>query len=80
MGDIADWLLASQDPFGMDETDGGDEGAPWGQVRGPLRCRRCGSTDVRWRQQTGRWVLMSLKPGVEHRCDTSDDFDEVPEV
>lgn len=46
-----------------------------------LRCRRCGSTDVRWRQQTGRWVLMSLKPGVEHRCELSDgDFDEVPEV
>lgn len=44
-----------------------------------LRCKRCGSTDVRWRQQTGRWVLMSLKPGVEHRCDTSDDFGVVSE-
>lgn len=48
--------------------------------RRPVRCKRCGSTDVRWRQQTGRWVLFSLQPGVEHRCNPesfSDDFDEV---
>ena len=44
------------------------------------QCNRCGSTDVRWRQQNGRWVLFSLQPGVEHRCeiDTSD-FGAVPE-
>jgi hypothetical protein len=40
------------------------------------RCKRCGSTDVRWRQQCGRWVLFSLTPGVEHQCDVSNDFDE----
>lgn len=43
-------------------------------------CNRCGSAAVRWRQQGGRWVLFSLQPGVEHRCDPaafSDDFDEV---
>lgn len=41
-------------------------------------CRICGSTDVRWRQQNGRWVLFSLTPGVEHQCaheDLLDDFD-----
>ena len=37
------------------------------------RCNRCGSTDVRWRQQGGKWVLFSLQPGVEHRCPTTDD-------
>lgn len=55
---------------------------------GPLeprqpRCKRCGSTDVRWRQQTGKWVLFSMKPGVEHVCASSrpdsDAFDVVPE-
>lgn len=45
-----------------------------------LRCNRCGSTDVRWRQQTGKWVLFSLTPGKEHVCDLSeDDFPEVTE-
>lgn len=44
------------------------------------RCNRCGSTDVRWRQQTGKWVLFSLEPGKLHVCDLSDDdFDVVPE-
>lgn len=44
------------------------------------RCNRCGSTDVRWRQQGGKWVLFSMKPGVEHVCELSgDDFDVVPE-
>ena len=55
-----------------------DEGEP--DERPELRCKRCGSTDVRWRQQGARWVLFSLQPGVEHRCDPrafSDDFDEV---
>ncbi len=41
------------------------------------RCKRCGSTDVRWRRQTGKWVLFSMRPGVEHRCDPTDDFSEV---
>lgn len=35
------------------------------------RCCRCGSTDVRWRQQGGKWVLFSLRPGVEHTCPTA---------
>ncbi len=44
------------------------------------RCNRCGSTDVRWRQQTGKWVLFSNEPGKVHVCDLSDDdFDVVPE-
>ncbi len=45
---------------------------------GTARCNRCGSTDVRWRQQGGKWVLFSLQPGVEHVCElNSDDFDVV---
>ena len=46
------------------------------------RCKFCGSTDVRWRQQTGKWVLFSLQPGVEHKCLSQPDldaFDVVPE-
>jgi hypothetical protein len=39
------------------------------------RCNRCGSEDVRWRQQGGKWVLFSLTPGVVHVCEPSaDDF------
>lgn len=38
------------------------------------KCNRCGSEDVRWRQQGGKWVLFSSKPGVVHACDNSDDF------
>lgn len=54
---------------------------PATEPQGSARCKRCGSTDVRWRQQTGRWVLMSLKPGVEHRCELSDgDFGVVDET
>jgi hypothetical protein len=41
------------------------------------KCKRCGSTDVRWRMQGGRWVLFSLRPGVEHRCDVTDAFEAV---
>ncbi len=41
-------------------------------------CNRCGSTDVRWRQQGGKWVLFSLKPGVVHQCPIPDPFDVVP--
>ncbi len=44
------------------------------------KCNRCGSTDVRWRQQGGKWVMFSMQPGVEHVCELSgDDFDVVPE-
>lgn len=38
---------------------------------GGARCNRCGSTDVRWRQQTGRWVLFNLGVG-EHVCPIDD--------
>lgn len=41
------------------------------------QCKRCGSTDVRWRQQGGKWVLFSLQPGVEHRCPIQDDFEDL---
>lgn len=40
-------------------------------------CNRCGSAAVRWRQQGGRWVLFSLRPGVEHSCDVAGDFDDL---
>jgi hypothetical protein len=43
------------------------------------RCNRCGSTEVRWRQQTGKWVLFALQPGKEHVCEIPDDFDVVQE-
>lgn len=41
-------------------------------------CKRCGSTDVRWRQQGGKWVLFSLQPGVVHTCELkADDFPDL---
>ncbi len=43
-----------------------------------LRCNRCGGEEVRWRQQGGKWVLFSLKPGVVHQCPIPDPFDVVP--
>jgi len=44
-----------------------------------LRCNRCGDTEVRWRQQTGKWVLFSMEPGVVHQCPIPDQFDAVAE-
>lgn len=42
------------------------------------RCKKCGSTDVRWRQQTGKWVLFSMTPGVVHTCELkTDDFPDL---
>lgn len=42
------------------------------------RCKKCGSTDVRWRQQGGKWVLFSLQPGVVHTCELKvDDFPDL---
>jgi hypothetical protein len=37
------------------------------------KCNRCGSTDVRWRQQGGKWTLFSLQPGVLHVCELKTD-------
>jgi hypothetical protein len=60
-------------PWGEPNDSGEDEFA--NTRPGPV-CERCGSTDVRWRQQGGKWVLFSLQPGVEHRCPLpSDDFE-----
>lgn len=65
-----------------DALDGRSANDPWDGYRSrpDPRCNRCGSRDVRWRQQGGRWVLFSLTPGVVHTCAISTDgFDEVPE-
>lgn len=61
-------LSEDYDPDFMDAVE--HEQAP--------QCNRCGSTDVRWRQQGGRWVLFSSKPGVEHVCPITDDFEVLP--
>lgn len=53
-----------------DEMDG--TAANPGQHAPIAKCRRCGSRDVRWRHQGGRWVLFSLTPGVEHTCEQMD--------
>jgi hypothetical protein len=42
-------------------------------------CNRCYATDVRWRQQGGKWVLFSLEPGKLHVCPIPDEFEAVPE-
>lgn len=42
------------------------------------RCRRCGATGLRWRQQGGKWQLFTQQPGVPHECpprnDAASDF------
>ncbi len=60
MGEMADFFLQQEmDAYGW---------SPVGSAKSPTRCKQCGSTAVRWRQQTGRWVLFSDKPGIEHVC------------
>lgn len=51
-----------------------DLGDIFGGPAGATRCNRCGSIDVRWRQQGGQWVLFSLTPGVQHVCPVQDNF------
>lgn len=63
---MSHWQPNYLDPF----EDGGEEHT--GRVREP-RCSRCGSTDVRWRPNGGKWVLFSSEPGKLHVCDLSDD-------
>lgn len=50
------------DKYGDDEPEIG------AKRKGEVKCKTCGSADVRWRQQGGRWVLFSLTPGVLHKC------------
>lgn len=59
--------------LGIIDHMGRYEHVPMFSTRRKLRCRHCGSTDVRWRQQGGKWVLFSTQSGVEHRCPVSDD-------
>jgi hypothetical protein len=64
----------------FNDWEGQEEGEWGGRQPSEPRCKFCGSTDVRWRQQNGRWVLFSLKPGIVHACPNSgDSFDVVPE-
>ncbi len=65
----------------MRRYDTNIERDPWRSNEDPPepKCKRCGSTDVRWRQQGGKWVLFSLEPGVVHVCPIRDGFDVVPE-
>lgn len=44
-----------------------------------IRCNRCGSTNLRWHQQAGKWVLFNTESGKLHVCVIPDDFDVVPE-
>lgn len=61
-----DWMRDGRDEWDDDEEPR------------PPRCKFCGSTDVRWRQQTGKWVLFSKEPGKLHVCPIEDDFGTVP--
>lgn len=54
-------------PDYFDRADA-DERPEWKPTT--AQCKRCKATDVRWRQQGGKWVLFSLKPGVLHKCPT----------
>lgn len=56
--------------YGFDDYDDGDEERDdfVTRARATPTCNRCGSTAVRWRQQTGQWVLFDLQAGVVHSC------------
>jgi hypothetical protein len=62
MGTIAENFF--EDEWDDEEGDGDEP---------HTQCNRCGSRDVRWRQQGGRWVLFSLEPGKLHVCPLKDD-------
>lgn len=65
-------------PDAFDYVDAEEEGNE--RADQPTRCNRCGSTDVRWRQQGGRWVLFSSTPGHEHVCPVNaSSYGAVPE-
>lgn len=67
MGDIADDCYdRMMDDLARGRGDLDDEYHPR-----RVYCNRCGSTDVRWRQQTGKWVLFNLGVG-EHVCPIDD--------
>ena len=73
MGDIANWTNDCMQEAYPDWMPVGD---PYRRrASAPPRCNRCGSTEVRWRQQGGKWVLFSLTPGKEHVCPVKDEFD-----
>jgi hypothetical protein len=74
------WNKYAAEAFDDDDFDRNAEAGEWGgrQPSDP-RCKYCGDTEVRWRQQGGKWVLFSLKPGVVHQCPIPDPFDVVPE-
>jgi len=68
------------DHHGMEEADAYDEEIERAEPH-ETACNRCGSRDVRWRQQGGRWVLFSLTPGVVHACPISTSgFEAVPDA
>lgn len=60
-------------PWGEPDDSGEDE-ERFRDGERETRCNHCGSTDVRWRQQGGKWVLFSLQPGVVHACPIVDGF------
>ena len=76
MGDIADWLLGSQDPFGWD----GQECEWWDRPprsNGITTCRFCGNAAT-WGRHAGKWRLFAS--GAVHTCRPNPDaFDVVPE-
>lgn len=72
---FANDVYESFDTYDQEEGEQRDRDEP--------RCKYCGSTDVRWRLQTGKWTLFSLQPGVLHLCrnaqPSADDFDVIGE-
>lgn len=65
MGDIADWMLSSEDMF-PDPFKHDDEDVGYYQYRSRIRCRYCRSTNVHWSKSTGKWRLFT--GGQLHKC------------
>jgi hypothetical protein len=67
-------MYESFDSFDEEEDEQRDREEP--------QCKYCGSTDVRWRLQTGKWTLFDMQPGKLHLCrgrPSADDFDVIEE-
>lgn len=74
MGDIADWLLASQDPFDCEDDEDETGGSYYRSFK---TCRRCGKGGLSWVHTGERWALQEYT-GRLHVCDTAaspDEFD-----
>lgn len=75
MGDIADWLLASQNPFDDDHDEAAEYG---GRQPSVACCKRCGALGI-WHHTGERWRLIGTG-GRLHECYGAASVDEFEDL